>query len=98
MPCYQVQLVSVVFKVKHKDILPLIAKELDMAYRESGRWVNIGTTTIDLEAGTITAYDQYACNVVKRKYSEIAVKRAAQKMGWKNWKTKQQNKFVLQKF
>ena len=98
MPCYQVQLVSVVFKVKHKSFLPLVAKELDMTYRESGRWVNIGTATIDLETGTITAYDQYACNVIKRKYSEVGIAKFAKQKGWKKFKTKQSNKFVLQKF
>jgi hypothetical protein len=98
MPCYQVQLVSVKFKIKHRRFLPTVAKELGFGYRETPRYVNIGTATVDLERETITATDKYSCNTIKRKYSEVALKEAARKSNWKLFNTQKQNEFVLQKF
>lgn len=101
MPCYEVRLVTVKFKVKHKNILEQAAKELQWAYRDAGRFVNVGTIQIDMERGeaVTSSYQQDAVNRLKVKYSEVALKTAARKKNWKLFKQPQkQNAYVLQKF
>lgn len=98
MPCYTVELVSVKFKAKNKRFLPIVAKELGLSYSESNRYINIGTATIDLEKEKITSSSNTTNNVIKRKYSEVALKEVERKMKWKLFKGQKQNTYVFQKF
>ncbi|MCK5140213.1 MAG: hypothetical protein KAQ85_10260 [Thermodesulfovibrionia bacterium] len=98
MPCYQVQYLSVKFKVKHLNLLKRAAEELQMTYRESKRFVNIGTVTIDLERGTAQARSQSSINAIKRQYSKVVLAEVARKKNWKLFKAQKQDEFVLQKY
>ena len=103
MPCYTVQLVSVVFKAKHKDVLKAAAKQLNWSYEESERWphVYVGGMKIDLEreSQTVRADQVPALNKLRQTYSYCALKKLERQKSWKLFKNPQkQNAFVLQKF
>ena len=87
MPCYEVKTVSVEFKVAHRDLLD---KALD-ALGWTRDW-NVAKTfcrlqngiEIDLRIGkaSMQASQQASLNMLKRAYSQQAVKLAAKLNGW----------------
>jgi len=88
MPCYQVQLMSVEFKVKNVDYL---LKALELAgylryqYDKDAQIVYVNSRMlIDLKNNHIEvpSTDQYYVNVLKRKYSEVVIADIAKKKKW----------------
>jgi hypothetical protein len=86
MPCYQVQTVSVAFKVAHVDLLEKAAKQLGYGYAKIGNSVTLSSPgaalKVDLGAGRCIAQDQQLVNELKRAYSQQAIKLAAKLGGW----------------
>jgi len=97
MPCYQVQTVSVEFKIAHRDLLDkaLDALARDTIGSEAMGWVrdwNIAGTfcrlqngiELDLRIGkaSMQASQQGQLNELKRAYSQQAIKLAAKLNGW----------------
>ena len=98
MPCYQMNLISVEFQVKHISILEAAAKALGWAYSQSGRYVVAGTVKIDMEAGRAeTSYrNQDAVNRLKQEYSLQAVTKATAMMKKRKWFVKKINRQKLE--
>jgi hypothetical protein len=91
MPCYQVQTVSVEFKIAHADLLVKATTALGWAVvgTQATRMVicpkdSYSTMTIDLATGKaiIELADQSRLNELKRAYSQQAIKLAANLNGW----------------
>lgn len=103
MPCYEVRLMSVEFKIENRKLL-------DEAIKALG-WRVIGTPTenymrlsggvvIDFTNGqaTIQDYQQAKLNELKREYSKQAVKHATKKIGWNvKWSKRETNKATVNK-
>lgn len=101
MPCYTVQLVSVVFKAKHKDVLKAAAMQLNWSYAETRNKVYVGNIVVDMEKQTATVPQnlQSELNKLKQTYSYCALQQVARQKNWKLFKNPQkQNAYVLQKF
>lgn len=106
MPCYTIQLVSVKFKVKHKDILEAAAKQLGFTFRDYGQTVNAGSIQIDMERGEalIERYQTDALNKLKQAYTEQGLRKVqSTARGFKLWEKKTKAKdvakaFTLQRF
>ena len=99
MPCYQVQIVSVVFKVKHVSILQAAAKALGWAYSAAGRYVICGMVKVDMERGIALSEGyggQDSINQLKVEYSRQAVKKAAMAVKKKKWYFKEISRKELQ--
>jgi len=97
MPCYQVNLVSQVFQVKHLDVLKKAAESLKWSFQQTGDIVYVGGMMIDLEKETIIGKDANRMNLLKRKYAEQGMRKYAKKFGWQVQKEKE-NQYILAKF
>jgi hypothetical protein len=100
MPCYEVRLVSVEFKAQHKDLLIQALNEVGLEFRVSeNRIVVAGEIKIDLDRQEVRCPEvlRGTVNEIKRKYSEVVLKKVAGKKRWsvKNTGT---NKFQLRKW
>ena len=86
MPCYQINLVTVEFKVKHINLLEAAAKALGWSWSQgSGSKVVVaGTVRINMEQGTarVDSYNSNSVNRLKVEYSRQAVLLAAKKQKW----------------
>lgn len=86
MPCYQVNLVEVSFKVRNREYLIQALADLNFNYVELGRAeIRIGDNIVlDLDKETVTARSNALdrVNQLKRKYSEIVVQTAAKRHHW----------------
>jgi hypothetical protein len=100
MPCYEVRLVSVEFKAAHRDLLLQALKEQRLSYREVGNLIRVeGGIDIDLDAQNVQCPERLRglVNGIKQKYSEVVLKKVAEKKKW-SVKAKGQNKFTLKKW
>ena len=97
MPCYQVNLISVVFKVENIDLLAQAAKALGWRFNRSSDKVFAGPVTISLGLGKAFSTSQDAINRLKSQYSTQAVKFAAKAKGWvlEGWKEKDGTKSTV---
>ena len=88
MPCYQVQTVSVEFKVAHVDMLYKAAENLGYSWTKNENQIILTSAgsviAVDLTRGTAEARDQRLVNELKRAYSQQALKLAAKLGGWQN--------------
>lgn len=96
MPCYTVNLVSVQFQVKHLDLLKQAATKLGLSVYERGTTIVLGTMEYNTTTEQIRGR-QEQINLLKREYSETAVKAAAKKHGW-SLQQKTEKKWVAMKF
>lgn len=99
MPCYEVRLVSVEFKAAHRDLLLQALKEMGWSYRERGSVVLVGDVEIDLERQRVRCpqSSMASVNKLKQKYSEVTLKKVAEKKKWSVVATGK-NKFKLRKW
>lgn len=100
MPCYEVRLVSVEFKAAHKDLLLEALKQLGLSARVSGNTLYVqGGIEINLDEQRITCprQQQGLVNRIKQKYSEVVLKKVAEKKKW-TVASKGVNKFQLRKW
>jgi len=87
MPCYQVNKVSVEFKIAHRDLLDKALDALGMArdWNVAKTFCRL-TNGIELNLRTgkadIRSDQQVYLNAIKRAYSQQAVKLAAKLNGW----------------
>jgi len=101
MPCYTIQLTSVVFKAKYKEILDEALKRLGWGrhWNHNMTRVNIGNITIDLEKqeAMVTQGSQDVLNQIKQEYSAVVLEQVAKK---KRWVLKKQsaNKAILRRY
>ncbi len=97
MPCYTVRLISVEFKAQNISLLEETAKALHLNFQRQGNRVQIGNVTIDLDSQTAQARNQEDINILKRAYSEQAVKQASKAKGWtlNAWQTKNKVKSTI---
>ena len=85
MPCYEVNLMTVEFKAKYKEILILALKKLGYQARENGRGeVITNVFTFDLQNQKVSFPKGFTnpMNEIKRKYSEIVLEQVAKKRRW----------------
>jgi len=107
MPCYEISLTTVEFKVKNLDLLEkAIADSLGWNYS-----IIAGSTgvcvinivgkgiTINLKDQTITCSDrqQDLVNRLKQQYSHEVIKQAAKKKRW-ILSSKEQNKYIARRY
>ena len=97
MPCYQVNLVSVVFQAKHLDLLEAAAKAENLKYQKIGTTIRIGDMQFDTRSNKIMGRSQSRINALKRAYSKAVVKKAARKNSW-IVQPKGQNQYVAMKY
>lgn len=100
MPCWEVRLMSVQFKAAHKEILIEALKELGWAYREEEGIIYLdGRIMIDLKKEQIKCpQDAFSkVNELKRKYSEVTIKKVAAKKKW-SLRVTEKNKFQIRKW
>ena len=105
MPCYVVQLQSLEFKAKNRDMVMAMLEANGYSYQvmSNGR-VRVSqrfgqAITIDFEKQTITGakYDTDSINKIRRQYSEHILTVAAKKKKWV-LKKKASGKFVAKKW
>lgn len=100
MPCYQVNLISVSFKVANVEYLKKALEALNYNYQFNGRSTcRIGDNIIlDLDSETITtsSWNTDRVNELKRKYSEVVIEEAARRHHWAM--SKQGNKIELRRY
>ena len=98
MPCYQMNLVTVEFKVKHLSILENAAKALGWSWSQAGNTVVAGTVRINMESGTarVDSYNRDSVNRLKQEYSRQAVMKAAKMMKKTKWFVKEINRQKLE--
>jgi len=85
MPCYEVNIMSVEFKAKYKEVLILALKKLGYQARENNQGqVITNVFTFDLNRQKVEYPEGYtsAMNEIKRKYSEIVLEQVAKKRRW----------------
>jgi len=99
MPCYEVNLMNVQFKVENVELLLSSLKNSGQSvYRVGEDLVYIGSyTKINLREGTITGTDMKFINSIKRGYSKEVVKVAAKRNKW-ILQTKGESVFVAVKY
>ena len=91
MPCYEVNTVSVEFKIAHRNLLEAAVKVLGWSIRSNTTTSvlvedqSFNSLLIDLVGGKVSIRDgqQGVLNQLKRAYSLEAVKLAAKVGGWK---------------
>lgn len=91
MPCYQVQTVSVEFKIAHRDLLDKALKTLGWAFVNNGQHYTICLSPtsrnilLDLGTGkaTLNNDQQGKLNELKQAYAMEAIKLATQSVGWR---------------
>ena len=88
MPCYEVNLVSVEFKVKYENILFEALNKLNWQYTKTAYGVYISAigAEIYLNEGRVKipegSYAQNKLNELKRTYSEVILDLVAKKRRW----------------
>ncbi len=84
MPCYEVNLISIEFKVASKDNLLAALKNLALYPRERNDVIYFGNQreNINLSSGTIQAADTTTANQIKREYSKVTIEQIAKKKKW----------------
>ena len=101
MPCYTVRLVTVEFKAKNIDILIAALKSLDWSFQQNGNKLSIqaGQMEIDLDKQQVKVREssQSNINILKRKYSEMAIVQVAIKRKWA-LKQLKENKLRLRRY
>lgn len=112
MPCYQVNTISVEFKVKHSDLLRQAIEALGWKMvaiaggskkptRLSVQYSGYRSLTINMQTGTATFNEgqggQKALNKLKKEYSKQAIFKVAKQKKW-IVKSKAGNKFTLTKY
>ena len=100
MPCWEVNTVSVEFKVKHKEILMTALKNLGYRPVEvTQNIISFNGITVDLDSGLadLRANDQRRLNEVKQEYSKVIVTLVAKKRKWALKQQKEKNKFILRR-
>jgi len=97
MPCYQVNLISVVFKIENIDLLAQAAKVLGWSFERNGDQVRVGNINVSLGLGKAFSVNQGSINQLKRQYSIQAVKLASKAKGWvlESWKEKDGTKSTV---
>lgn len=101
MPCYTVNVMDIELKMKSKDLIVSVLKDLKIIFKDlESKIIIMGKPSIilDLERGKAeipeTRIDFW--NMLKRKYSEKVVKTVAEK---RKWALKQEgNKLQLSKY
>jgi hypothetical protein len=90
MPCYEVNLISVQFKIENLEILKSAAALLSWNFAKYGNIVKVGPVNIYLSQSKAESSTQENINTLKRAYSQAAVKAAAKAKGWTldGWKEK----------
>ena len=107
MPCYEVQLTSVVFKAKHKNLLVKALNKMQFRFDASRegviyvypKWEE--TITLDLiNEKAVYEVGSKVVNTIKRGYSLTAVEELAARAKKKQWVMKKnaENKFTLKKY
>ena len=101
MPCYTVRLVTIEFKAKNIDILIAALKSLDWSFQQNGNKLSIqaGQMEIDLDKQQVKVREssQSNINILKRKYSEMAIVQVAIKRKWA-LKQLKENKLRLRRY
>ena len=102
MPCWEVNLMSVEFKVKHIDLLKKAAESLNFKfnYNEQRNEALINGMEIRLntqEATNITSTGLRNLNKLKVAYSEQALMKAAKKKKW-IFKKKHKQQYAMIKY
>ncbi len=86
MPCYTVQLTSVVFKAKYRRVLDEALKRLGWGrhWNHDMSKVTIGDITIDLkkQEAMVPRNGQDVLNQIKQEYSMIIIEQVAKKKRW----------------
>lgn len=87
MPCYQVNLINVEFKIKNKQILLDVLKELNIEFLETTIGFNIykrGFMESEINFITQTAKTNNAnsLNKIKKRYAEKIIQQVAIKKKW----------------
>lgn len=101
MPCYTVQLTSVVFKAKYRRVLDVALKRLGWGrhWNADMTRVTIGDITIDLERqeATVPRNGQDVLNQIKQEYSAVVLEQVAKKKRWV-LKKESANKAILRRY
>lgn len=104
MPCYEVNLMSVEFNTKNKELLFKALEKLKITYytNEKGEIVTYSYVNFDLNKGKaiLQEGDKFALsqlNLIKRTVSSIALEIVSKNRKW-NLKKKADNKFQLIKY
>ena len=95
MPCYTVNLITVSFKAKNITLLEKALETLNWNYSRHENIINVrGLFNINLDSQTVQTREnrQSDVNILKRKYSEMAIETMAKK---KRWIVKQMNENTL---
>ena len=84
MPCYEINLMTVEFKAKYKEILILALKKLGYEPSELNKKVYAANFTFDLQNQKVSFPKGFTnpMNEIKRKYSEIVLEQVAKKRRW----------------
>ena len=100
MACYEVRLITIEFKAKHKDLLIKALESLGWEYKEINKNKSLsilnGSFVIYLEKQTVMGRDYIApkINELKQQYSHEVLKKAASIKKWTMRKVKE-NKYLL---
>ncbi len=104
MPCYEINLINVEFKIKNKEILLDVLKELNIEYRKYFDKEIYGIAKrgfisgqINLEAQTANIDNQNSLNTIKKTYAEKIIQQVAAKKKWL-FKKISENKIQLNKY
>jgi hypothetical protein len=97
MPCYQINRISVAFKVEHLDLLQKAAASLNWRAEKKGDTICIydGTFllfTIKDDEAIVDAREEETVNKLKLAYSEEALKHEATKIKLKGWTVEKKSK------
>lgn len=97
MVCWEINLVTVEFRVRNIDFLTTALQRLNIRFSIQNNIVYAGYTTINLNNQTIETTDYNMANKLKREYSKVVVEEIAKK---KKWAIKQlsANKVRLRRF
>ena len=82
MPCYQVNYRSVEFKITNVAFLKQVLNEFYGGFVERNGILQVGSMKIDVLKQTVTAKSQDSINLLKRNFSEAAVKYISKKRRW----------------
>lgn len=89
MPCYQINLINVKFKIKNKQILLDVLREEKVEYRKQfGKEIygiakrGFISGQINLESQTADIDNQNSLNIIKKKYAEKIIQQVAAKKKW----------------
>lgn len=98
MPCYQINLIAVVFKVENIELLEKAAKSMGLTFQKvTDDFYRIGSMDYDVRAERIKTYNQSDVNRLKREYSKQVINKSAKKYSWLMNK-KSENKFQAVKY